>query len=85
MAGVEFEGLGVAVRWQSGAGWRGTVHSVRKVQRNSTVVENDYMYGAQETFYDSDKDAYNTKIVDNDDIMMINWYDTEFFFVDWFS
>ena len=49
------------------------------------MVENDEMYGAPETFYDSDKDAYNTKIVDNDDIMMINWYDTEFFFVDWFS
>ena len=34
---------------------------------NTTVVENNVMYGAPQTYYEYDKDAYDTKVVDNNE------------------
>ena len=36
-------------------------------KRNATVIEKNEMYGAPKDYYEYDKDAYNTKVVDNND------------------
>ena len=59
VAGVVLVGLIMAVTiyfWKKG-----------KCERSTTVVENNEMYGAAQTYDEYDKDAYDTKVVDNND------------------
>ena len=43
-----------------------------KCRRSTTVVENNEMYGAPQTYDEYDKDAYDTKVVENNEY----YYDT---------
>ena len=37
------------------------------------MVENNEMYGARQTYDEYDKDAYDTKVVDNNDYYYESW------------
>ena len=40
-----------------------------KCERITTVVENNEMYGAPQTYDEYDKDAYDTKVVDYNELL----------------
>ena len=63
VAGVVLVGLIMGVTiwcWKKG-----------KCKRSTTVVENNEMYGAPQTYYEYDKDAYDTKVVDNNNYYLL--------------